>query len=108
MENNSKVYILIDSKNRILRCEGGYTMRNITNPEEWILIDEGTGDKYNLCQSHYFEGGLYTEEGICRYIYENGYYRLRTESEIESDKPEPVQPEPTTTDILNTLLGVNE
>ena len=63
----SKVYIQIDENNRVLRCEGGYTMANIKNIDEWIFIDEGDGDKYNLCQSHYFEGGLYTEDYIHRY-----------------------------------------
>lgn len=105
-ENKSKVYILTDSENRIISCEGGYTMRNIANIDEWIFVDEGIGDKYNLCQSHYFDGGLYTEDGVCRYIYENNAIRLRTESEIEADKPEPVQPEPTAEEVLNTLFGL--
>ena len=25
----SKVYVLLDERNRVLRCEGGYTMSNI-------------------------------------------------------------------------------
>lgn len=82
----SKVYIKTDSNGRILRCEGGYTMSNIDDISEWIFIDEGTGDKYNLCQSNYFDGGLYTEDGICRYVYENGEARLRTEQEMEADR----------------------
>ena len=93
----SKVYIKIDDKSRILRCEGGYTMSNIDNIDEWIFIDEGYGDKYNLCQSHYFEGGLYTEEGICRYKYVDGMCVLRSDEEIEADRPAP-EPEPTSTD----------
>lgn len=82
----SKVYIKVDAQNRILRCEGGYTMSNIGDISEWILIDEGTGDRYNLCQSHYFDGGLYTEDGICRYVYSNGNCRLRTDAEIDADR----------------------
>ena len=82
----SKVYIQTDSADRVLRCEGGYTMSNIADISEWIYIDEGTGDRYNLCQSHYFEGGLYTEDGYCRYVYDNGECRLRTEEEIGSDR----------------------
>lgn len=88
MENKSKVYILIDSQNRILRCEGGYTISNIQNLDEWVLIDEGIGDRYNLCQSHYFEDGLYTEDRICRYIYENNSYALRPNKDIETDRSE--------------------
>ena len=83
-ESKSKVYIQTDAQGRILRCEGGYTMSNIGDISEWIFIDEGTGDRYNLCQSQYFDGGLYTEDGICRWVYENEACRLRTEAEIEA------------------------
>lgn len=85
-ETKSKVYIKIDERHRILRCEGGYTMSNIKNIEEWICMDEGEGDRYNLCQSHYFADGLYTEDGIPRWKYENGEAALRTEAEIEADR----------------------
>ena len=64
-EEKSKVYIQTDAEGRILRCDSGYTTpADLTG---WIEIDEGTGDKYNLCQSHYFDGGLYTMDGIHRY-----------------------------------------
>ena len=85
-ETKSKVYILTDSQGRVLRCEGGYTMSNIDDLSQWTYLDEGDGDRYNLCQSHYFEGGLYTEDGFCRYVYEDGVCRLRTEAEIEADR----------------------
>ena len=90
----SKVYIKTDDNDRILRCEGGYTMSNISNIDEWIFIDEGNGDKYNLCQSNYFEGGLYTEDGICRYRYIDGKCALRDASEIEADRKDIPQPAP--------------
>ena len=105
-EYKSKVYILTDSDNRIIRCEGGYTVGNITNPEEWIFIDEGIGDRFNLCQSHYFDGGLRTDDGICRYVWVADSYRLRTEAEMEADRPKPTEAEPTVDEILNELLGV--
>lgn len=82
----SKVYIKTDSVGRILRCEGGYTISNIDDISEWIFIDEGTGDRYNLCQVAYFDGGLYTEDGICRYVYANNKCRLRTDAEINADR----------------------
>lgn len=85
-ENTSKVYIRVDEQDRILRCEGGYTMGNIDNVEEWLLIDEGNGDKYNLCQSHYFDGGLYTEDGICRYKWTGRSAVERSEEEIAADR----------------------
>ena len=61
----SKVYVKTDKLGRITRCEGGYTTpADLTG---WVQIDEGAGDRYNLCQSHYFSSGLYTEDGIPRY-----------------------------------------
>ena len=89
----SKVYIKIDENNRVLACEGGYTMDNISNIEEWIFIDEGYGDKYNLCQAHYFDN-LYTEDGIPRYKYEYGIAVLRSAEEIEADRPAEPEEEP--------------
>jgi hypothetical protein len=101
-EMKSKVYIQVDERNRILRCEGGYTMQNIQNIDEWIFVDEGNGDRYNLCQSHYFEGSLYTEDGIPRYKWDGEQAVLRTEAEIEADRaeiPEPV-PEPSEEELM--------
>ena len=107
MDELSKVFILIDQAGRVLRCEGGYTESNI-NGEGWVLIDEGTGDRYNLCQSHYFDH-LYNEDGICRYVYENGIVRLRTVEEIEADQPEEPSTAPSIYDELELAYreGVN-
>lgn len=85
-ENISKVYVLTDDRSRIIRCEGGYTIGNITNFTGWVQIDEGTEDRYNLCQSHYFEGGLYTDDGIPRYKLVDGEAVERTEEEIGADR----------------------
>lgn len=91
-ETTSKVYVLADDQGRITRCEGGYTTGNIANPENWVQIDEGTGDRYNLCQSHYFDGGLYTEDGVPRYKLVDGQAVERTEEEIAADVAAIVQP----------------
>ena len=80
----SKVYIQTDAEGRILRCDGGYTTpADLTG---WIEIDEGTGDKYNLCQSHYFDGGLYTMDGIHRYRWDGTQAVERTEEDLEADR----------------------
>ena len=90
----SKVYVLLDG-DRIVRCEGGYT-----TPDDltgWIEIDEGTGDKYNLCQSHYFDGGLYTMDGIPRYRWDGTQAVERTEEELEADRAAIQEPKPSKT-----------
>lgn len=64
-EIKSKVYIKLDEDNNIICCDGGYTM--IDDLENWVQIDEGLGDKYNLCQNHYFEKSVLDEKNIPRY-----------------------------------------
>ena len=89
--DKSKVYIQIDTEGRILRCEGGYTTpADLTG---WIEIDEGNGDRYNLCQSHYFDGGLYTMDGIPRYEWTGEEAVLRSEDAIEQDRASVAQSE---------------
>ena len=84
-KNTSKVYVLPDERGFILRCEGGYTMSNIEDISQWALIDEGTGDRYNLCQSNYFPKPLYEEHGIPVYKLADGVAVERTEAEIAED-----------------------
>lgn len=79
-----KVYVKIDENSNITRCEGGYTTPD--DLTDWVEIDEGTGDRFNLCQSHYFEGGLYTMDGIPRYRWDSTQAVKRTEEEIETDR----------------------
>lgn len=80
----SKVYVMTDEEGRVTRCEGG-----LTTPADltgWIQIDEGTGDRYNLCQSNYFDGGLCTTDGIPRYKLADGAPLERTQEEIDADR----------------------
>ena len=61
----SKVYIRVDENGYITAVEGGYTTpKDLTG---WVPVDEGEGDRYNLCQSHYFPGPLTTDGGAYRY-----------------------------------------
>ena len=83
-EITSKVYVLTDGQGRIVRCEGGYT-----TPEDltgWVQIDEGAGDRYNLCQVHYFPGGIYTADGIPRYKLVDSQAVERSDAEIQADR----------------------
>lgn len=89
-ELKSAVYVQTDDQGRITRCEGGYTTpADLTG---WVQIDEGAGDRYNLCQSHYFEGGLYTPDGIPRYKLVDGQAVERTAEEMAADVAAIVQP----------------
>ena len=80
----SKVYVQTDTQDRITRCEGGFTTpADFTG---WTQIDEGTGDRYNLCQSNYFPGGLYSPDGVPRYKLQDGAPVERTPAELDADR----------------------
>lgn len=92
----SRVYILLDEKERIVRVEGEYSLpSDLTG---WVQIDEGYGDRFSLAQSHYLDGGLYTMQGIPRYKYEGGVCVLRSEAELAADRDALPKPQPSQLD----------
>lgn len=97
-EYKSKVYVQVDEKNRITRIEGGYTTPEDLNG--WVQIDEGTGDRYNLCQTNYFDGGIYTTDGIPRYKLQDGKAVERGKEEIAADRAALPKPGPTEAQLL--------
>ena len=90
----SKVYVMPDSYGYITRIDGGYTIGNITDPEKWVLIDEGNGDKYNLCQGNYFPQPIITMGGAYRYKLVDGVPTECTAEEIAAQE-EALKPVPT-------------
>lgn len=96
----SKVYVLPDTEGRITRIDGGYTLSNIKDFTDWVLIDEGYGDRYNLCQNNYLPGPLYDDRGLCRYKLVDGKPVERTQEEMDADY---VPPEVNPTDTERIL-----
>lgn len=83
----SRVYAKLDEQKRILAIEGEYSLSNIQNFDEWTQIEEGEPcDRLNLAQSHYFEGGLFTMDGIPLYKWDGEQVVARGEDEIEADR----------------------
>ena len=91
-----KVYALLNSEGYITRIDGGYTIGNITDPENWVLIDEGNGDRYNLCQGNYFSQPIRTMGGAYRYKLVDGKPVEYTQEEI-AQQEEALKPVPTPT-----------
>lgn len=106
----SKVYVLPDSSGYITRIDGGYTESNITDPENWVLIDDGYGDKYNLCQGNYFPQPIITDGGAYRYKLVDGKPVECSPEEIaaqeEALKPvdEPTQEDRIEAQVMYTAL----
>ena len=90
----SKVYVLPDSSGYITRIDGGYTVSNITDPGNWVLIDEGNGDRYNLCQGNYFPLPIRTMGGAYRYKLLDGKPVECTAEEIAAQE-DALKPVPT-------------
>ena len=106
-EYKSKVYALPDASSRILRIDGGYTIANIKDIASWVLIDEGYGDRYNLCQGNYLPKPIMDGRGIYRYKLVNGKPVERTQTEMDMDYIDPV-PVPTAEERLAELEAQNE
>ena len=110
--DKSHVYVKVDNRGCIIRCEGGYTTpADLTG---WVQIDKGYGDRYNLCQSNYFDGNLYTEDGIPCYKLVDGKVMDRTLEEIAADRTALPAPMPTQEERISALesailsmMGVN-
>lgn len=84
LNSKSKVYVLIDSNNYITRIEGQYSLP--LDLTDWVLIDEGHGDKYNLAQTHYFDKPLITQDGIYQYKLVGTTPIERSEEEIAAER----------------------
>ena len=70
-EGKSRVYILVDENNNLIRIEGEYSLPNDLNG--WILVEEGTPcDRLNLAQTHYLDKPLIDYNGNYNYQYING------------------------------------
>ena len=91
-EMKSRVFILTDEQNRVIRIEGEYTLPQ--DLKDWILIEEGEPcDRLNLAQTHYLEKGLMTDDGIYQYKYIDDTVTERTQAEIDADRQDiPIVP----------------
>ena len=89
VNEKSKVYVLSDAEGRITRIDGGCTLSNIKYFTDWVLIDEGYGDRYNLCQGNYFPQPIIDERGIYRYKLVDGKPVERTQEEMDADYTPP-------------------
>lgn len=96
-QENYIVYVRTDGQGRILETNSSAFLTDTTG---WTAIDEGLGDKYHHAQGNYFDGGLYTDDGIPRYKLADGAPVLRSNEEIEADRAAILAPEPDITPQL--------
>jgi len=94
------VYIKIDSSNYVISVNSSAFISDTTN---WILIDEGTGDKYHHAQGNYFDKPLFDENGCHNYIYVDGVVREITLEEKTIELESFPTPEPTAEERISQL-----
>lgn len=98
-ERPHKVYVLTDSKGRILDINSG---DYLADTSMWTQIDEGYGDRYHHAQGHYLPKKLYDERGIYRYKLVDGQVVERTKEEMDADWVEP-EKKPTDQERIEAL-----
>ena len=64
-----RVYIRTNADDFIVQIEGEYSLSNIPDLSEAILIDEGEGDRYNHAQNAYLDKPIIDDDGIYNYRY---------------------------------------
>lgn len=105
----SKVYIKVDERNRVIEIDGGYSVDNIKNINEWVFIDEGIGDKYNLCQTHYLETSLFEQHGVPLYELKNNKVIRRNAKDVIIDINNLPPKPPTITEQIEIMCeAINE
>lgn len=95
-----KVYAHLDGAGNITAINSSAFLQDTT---DWTLIDEGTGDRYHHAQGNYFDGGIYTVDGIPLYRWDDAQVVKRTEEEIEAERRN-IPPAPMTTAELSLDL----
>lgn len=100
MENKIKVYIKVDENNCITDINSSIFL---DSTENYICIDEGSGDKYAHAQGNYFPKGLIDNQGRYNYKYIDNKVVEITEEEKGSLFPEQEE-QPTEAELLKQQL----
>lgn len=73
-EYKIKVYIKVNSANEVIEINSEIFIKDLSG---WILIDEGTGDKYAHAQGNYLNDPLINDAGQYNYLYINNKIQRR-------------------------------
>lgn len=76
-----KVYARVDAAGRILALNSDAFL---PDPSGWVLIDEGTGDRYHHAQGNYL-GSVMNENGVPVFKLVDGVIMRRTVPEMDAE-----------------------
>lgn len=77
-----KVYILVDGSGRIMAINSDIFLSDTTN---WLLIDEGAGDKYYHAQGNYLDKPIMDDNGTYNYKFADNEIQERSNEEKSAD-----------------------
>lgn len=81
-----QVYVQTDETGRVLAIGSSAFLRDVTG---WVLIDDGSGDRYLHAQGNYLPLPILDERGVCRYKLVDGAVVERSAEEMDADYTEP-------------------
>ena len=105
LQNEYEVYAKLNANKNIIAVNSSAFLENV---DGWVLIDSGSGDKCHHAQGNYFEGGVFTYDGIPLYHWDEKQVIKRTTEEIEVERAN-IPPTPMTTEelVLDLLTELN-
>lgn len=98
---NYKVYVRVID-NLVTEVNSSAFISDLT---DWILIDEGTGDKYHHAQGNYFDKLIMNYDGTHNYKLVDGVVVETTDEEKAEELASFPQPEPTEMERLQEELA---
>lgn len=78
----------------------------ISDTSGWILVDEGTGDRYAHAQNLYLEKPIADENGVYRYKLIDGKITERSAEDMAADIPEPAETPPTNAELAKEVTAL--
>lgn len=79
-----KVYAQVDAAGRVTALNSSAFL---ADADGWVLLGEGSGDRFQHAQGNYLPQPLRDERGVCRYKWMDGALLPRTEAEMRGDLP---------------------
>lgn len=102
-DNKISVYVKVNENNIITAINSNVF---ITDTSGWILVDEGTGDRYAHAQNLYLDKPIADENGVYRYKLVDGEITERSAEEMAADIPEPAESTPTNAELAEQVTAL--
>lgn len=100
-----RVYIKIDSKNRITDINSEIFISDVSG---WVEIDNGDGDRFAHAQGNYLPMPLLDDNGVYRYKYINGEISECSADEMTADLPVPEPAPPSNAELATAIAELAE